>query len=174
MSSNQLIEDMFKAEKLPFDGSYTARLIEISVEKPTGMFAKVPDGFTAHTFSEHIVTMASNNYGVAIDRFLARLARNQRADEDGLVAWCRARMASMSLRLEIDENSGEARTGQYFCAAYAAARLAARYGVLPWSRRMISEAVKVAYAAHQKLQPGRKTERDLVGAVRKYIEESPL
>jgi hypothetical protein len=37
---------------------------------------------------------------------------------------------------------------------------------------MISEAVKVAYAAHQKLQPGRKTERDLVGAVRKYIEES--
>jgi putative DNA primase/helicase len=170
MSSNHTIEQMFAMAGLPFDGSYTARLIEIGVFGPKGIFDSIPDGFTAHTFVEHVIASAIANRGVAIDAFLVKLTQAREEDEDSLVAWVRKRMAWMSRRLGIDGNvSGEARLGQYFCLVYAAGCLAAKYEVLPWSRSVIAEAVRRAYDAQLHSRSVEKP--DPVGRVRRYIEK---
>jgi hypothetical protein len=175
MSSNYTLEEMFKMANEPFDESYKARLIEIGVSKPEGMFHTLPTGMTAHDFARHIQTAAAEKYGWAIHRYLRKLTGACRSDGDKLTARIKRHMSSMEGQLGINGNMpGEARRGQYFCLAYAAARLAARYGVLPWKRRMISKSVQAAYEAHRRLLSREAGKPDPVEEVRRFIESHKL
>ena len=172
MSSNYTIEQMFAMGTEKFDGSYTARLIEIPVSRPNGIFGKGSDARANSQLAQRIVIAAGKNYGVAIDRFLRRLVKQRRSDKARVVRSLTRWMGKMERRLKIETDAGgDARRGRYFCLAYAAGRLAARYGALPWDRSMIREAVEVAYAAHRQLIP--KTTRSLnpVEKVRRFIED---
>lgn len=170
MTSNHRLDELFTLAKLPYDQSYGARLIEIPVLKPKGMFDRLPDNLTSHAFAEKITTAAAENYGVAIDAFLEKLTASRSEDEDQLIAWIRRRMSSMSRRLDIDENArGDARVGQYFCLIYSAARLAEKYDILPWDWKTSSSMVQTAYDAHRSTSLLIEEEPDLVGEVREII-----
>ncbi|MGH9760637.1 MAG: DUF927 domain-containing protein, partial [Blastocatellia bacterium] len=115
LTSNQPLAEILIKHKVHFDESYNARLIEIPVVKPRGMFHRLPNDLTAHDFAGRIAKAVTDQYGTAIDRYLTKLTSEYAEDKDALITWLRARMAWMERRLAINGNiPGEARRGQYF------------------------------------------------------------
>lgn len=168
MTSNQPLEEILRQAGEFFDESYTVRLIEILVTE--GMFHRLPAGTTAHEFAERIANLVAIEYGTPIDRYLRELTADRQHDPQDLTRWLRERMSWMERRLGIDGNTpGEARRGQYFCLAYAAACLATEYGVLPWSSKESADAVEFAYKAHRAHVTGDRRAFDPISKVERYF-----
>ena len=154
-----------------YDDSMAARMIELSATRRLGVFDEIPEGFDPASFSKWIVEQSNLHYGEAIDSYLRRLTLDRRLDEDGLVDWVKARMASQKARLGIDGTHGlKDSIGDIFALIYAAGQLARKYGILPWSAAGIRRAVLDIYASYQSSTAHDSVASDPIAYVRNTIE----
>ena len=174
LSSNKTIEEMFNDARMPFDESYRARLIEIGVEKPHGVFHRTPAGVSVHDFSQDIITSIAKNYGVAIDAYLRKLTWLRHKRAPALARWLAERRKWITPRLKNDPNAGgEQRHIPYLGHIYAGACLAAKLGILPFTAQGLAHAVIFASEARRILRPSSRPATlavDPIDRVRRYIE----
>jgi len=173
LSSNKTIEEMFDDAGMPFDESYRARLIEIGVVKPYGVFHRRPEGVSAHDFSQDIIASSAQHYGVAIDAYLRKLTWYRYKQPTVLARWLAQWRQWITPQLNNDQNAGAAqRHIPYLSLFFAGACLAAAFGILPFAQQELAQAVIFASRARRNLHPSSRPTPDLIGRVRRYIESA--
>ncbi len=113
-------------------------------------FELLPAGYSnARKLAEDIEAECLKNYGVALRRFVKYVAWD--------VATIRARIAAEMQRFfkgaGVPEHGWEHRFAKRFALAYAAAKLAIEYGVVPWNDKMVAHAIKACYLAARAAVP---------------------
>jgi putative DNA primase/helicase len=109
-----------------------------------GIFQDLHGAEGLEGFCDRLRLAASENRGIAGDAYLERLVADVRRDRVGLVEWLDARikhyMGQAKARGAVDR-----RIAQRFALVYAAGRLAARYGILPYRQAEILAAVRYCH-----------------------------
>jgi putative DNA primase/helicase len=101
---------------------------------------------TPARFSDLVRERAHEIYGCPADAYLTHFVEWIGRDADELEAWLKARMEVCLRALGADRASGaRARVARRFALVYAAGRLAAKFGILPWARKEMLQAVKDCY-----------------------------
>jgi Domain of unknown function (DUF927) len=129
LSSGELQLEGSSLERPRTQGERT-RLIEIGVPHGDkgGIFDRLARGESSHRLAEITERAITQNYGVALEPFIAELVGDYAA------ASRRARKFVANFVLHVEaETPWDRRFARKFGLVYAAARLAAEYGVAPWS-----------------------------------------
>ncbi|MCO5792677.1 MAG: DUF927 domain-containing protein [Blastomonas sp.] len=106
--------------------------IPIADDRPYGVFDTLPDDMDGHRFSTELVNVAQANFGHAMPRFIAELAKAAAADRTKVIGQVNRHLAQFRKKAGVDENNGaEVRVADAFGLVYAAGRLAKTYKVFP-------------------------------------------
>jgi len=150
--SNDSLDDMARAVGDEIDDALRGRLIDVPLPAGiVGAFEDLHDYADHAAFSVELLRVARENYGVASARFLDGIVRWLARDGKGLVAWLQARREGylrLARRRVRSTSRDLTRFHQRFATIYAAAALAIRLGVLPWSYELLWKALLGCEEAH--------------------------
>lgn len=162
-SSNETLSGLIGSTGSRTSAAAGARLLTIPIDagRPYGVFDELPEGFeTSEAAVRAITDLVEDHYGKPIHHFICELVNERAADEAKLKRRIARYMDEFREAVGVDENVGpEASIADVFGLAYAAGRLAKRYGALPKSLKCLSSAVKVY-----------RMNRELGGAPPSYVE----
>ncbi|MFL5334022.1 MAG: DUF927 domain-containing protein [Geminicoccaceae bacterium] len=138
--------EIARAGRVGLDDGQLVRLTDIFLpDTPElGILQDLHGAKDLATFAKRLRRSARRTRGIAGDAYLERLAADVRADRAGLVrrleAWIAEYLGGLENHDLVDE-----RIAQRFALFYAAGRLAAHYGVLPYSKAEILAAVRYCH-----------------------------
>ncbi len=109
-----------------------------------GVFERLPDGVSDPAkFAESIEAACREHHGVALRAFVAKLAANYGKIEQAV----RSRMDKFMVMADVPDHGWERRFAKRFALAFAAADMAIRVDILPWSKEQAFEAINICYKA---------------------------
>jgi putative DNA primase/helicase len=118
-------------------------------EQHKGFESLPPDYDTALKLAEHIEAECLKNYGVALREFVKCVAQ----DMATIRADIAAEMERFFKGAGVPEQGWEHRFAKRFALAYAAAKLAIKYEIVPWDAKMVARAIKTCYLASRATVP---------------------
>nr|WP_175428740.1 DUF927 domain-containing protein [Azospirillum argentinense] len=124
------------------------RMIDIDANggKNWGTFRNIHSATSPGEFADWVNSAATTYYGTAGDAFLEKLLRQVRENPEKLRAWLEKRRAYYRKHApDVGLQSFHERVCKRFELVYAAGMLAIRYGVLPYSKKEMLEAVQYAH-----------------------------
>jgi putative DNA primase/helicase len=109
-----------------------------------GIYERLAPGFsTPASLSDAIVAACAANYGVALDALIQKLKENA----DNMPDSIRAEMQAFMKGAQVPGDGWERRFAQRFALAFAAGAIAAKFGIVPWSRAMVGQNIRACYQA---------------------------
>lgn len=113
-------------------------------------FESLPAGYTnARKLTEDIEAECLKNYGVPLREFVKCVAQ----DAEAIRAEIAAEMQRFFKGAGVPEQGWEHRFAKRFALAYAAAKLAIKYEIVPWDGKMVAHAIKACYLAARAAVP---------------------
>jgi hypothetical protein len=134
--------------------------------RPLGILHSLPEGATntGAFFLAHMAAVRAA-HGAPLRAFASQLVQEIADDPEALRKEIDKRMAAFRREVAVDEMDAAARDRvDTFALAYAAARLAKRYAVLPHSWRPLAAMHRCLRLAEKKLQPVQSIEAQLMDA----------
>jgi hypothetical protein len=169
--SNDGMSKVMGGGGLAYDEPMQGRLIELHCYYKYGIFSFVPDHMSPSRFVQKMKREAVAIRGVAGEHFLKHLVR-ERAQGDGklrrkLERW----MGELRDELGIDGFDGQtSRIVDVFALVFAAGCLTMEYGITPWSKQRLLEAVKTVFADYDHWRRGDAEGLDAKQVLSRYIE----
>jgi putative DNA primase/helicase len=108
-----------------------------------------PEYATSAKLAEHIEEECLKHYGVALREFVKRISvegPDIKTDMD-------SEMQRFFQGAGVPEEGWERRFAKRFALSYAAAKLALKYGIVPWDGKMIAQAINACYVAARAAVP---------------------
>ncbi|NGZ27462.1 MAG: DUF927 domain-containing protein [Magnetococcales bacterium] len=131
-----------------FDGE-ELRLIDVPVDEEEGMgiFRSIPERCASPgDFWEEFHNSCEANHGTAMPAYLDRLTHDHREDREGLQKLINKFIDYFMREMKVDRLNGrEVRFAKRFALAYAGARLATKYNVLPWTQKETLDNIRRCY-----------------------------
>lgn len=137
------IADLFAKLARQRHGGDVIRFIDVlaHIGGENGIFDALPDDVSSAEAARQIAEGAEQNYGHAGRRFI----REYLKDVDGADRRIQRDIDRFLKRIDLTRHGRDWRFAARFALAYAAAKLAIRFGVLPWSRRRLRQAITLCY-----------------------------
>lgn len=169
-STNLTQVEMSAAGGTPVDDAYRVRSIDVPAEiGPYGVFSTLHGRADGDAFSKLLQRRARASFGTAGEEFLERLTADLAKDGEGLRARLRGWQDRYRRKAPAARTTADGRVQDRFALIYAAGKLAAHYGILPWGDE-IGKAVRRFEAGHHHLVRATATPSvDLVAEVRAYL-----
>jgi putative DNA primase/helicase len=143
-TSNETLDALCRAEGILLDDAYRGRLIDIGA--PVGGIGFFEDlhGYTdVAAFSARLKELAASCFGWPSRQFIRKLVRWYAKDRKALRSWFGKRRQWYLKHAERISAPGRQlnRIHQKFATIYAAGCLARKFGILPWSRKELRDAL---------------------------------
>ncbi|WP_374631140.1 DUF927 domain-containing protein [Ferrovibrio sp.] len=152
-------------------GGDELRLIDVpaALSEVNGIFDQLADQDESAELVRSIRIGSTENYGHAARQFLTSyMSEFDRADEK-VNKW----IAAFYRHVEVQPGGPTGRLAHRFALAYAAARLARFYGVVPWSKERILQAISLCYSGALNTIPDRAALLSkTIESVRKKLQKS--
>jgi putative DNA primase/helicase len=151
-TSNKSLDELALENRVSIDDAYRDRLVDVPLPfGGHGAFEDLHEHQTHHEFATELVRLAKKFHGSAAREFLVRITAELGRDEDALKAFLIERQEAY-LRTAIaripSPGRDIGRINQRFALIYAAASLAVKYDILPWTRKELCGALLACEAAH--------------------------
>lgn len=149
------------------------RMIDIPAQASDklGVFNSVPDGLTSKELAGKVESGCSAHFGHPGEAFLTALIEHITTAPDDIKAKIDRSMRIFMKKAGVPECSWELRFAERFGLAYAAAVLAIRFGVLPWSKPEALVAIVDTYlSARQSVPDAAQEMAGAWGRIRKRLE----
>jgi putative DNA primase/helicase len=139
-SMNRLRGEQVRAIDLPAE-----------VHDKFGIFESLPAEYNTDSrkLAEDIEAACRQNYGMALREFVKCVAR----DSATISSDIEALMQMFFTGARVPEKGWEHRFAKRFALAYAAAKLAIKYNIVPWDAKMVARAIKACYLAARAAVP---------------------
>jgi putative DNA primase/helicase len=125
------------------------RFIDIAAdaEQGLGVFDQLPEGIaTSRELTDELKLRSEKSCGTAQREFLKRFLKELKQSKEDLRQYLDRRIDAFRKQAQVQGFDGaESRIATHFAAIHAAGCLAAKYGVLPWSRTQMGEACLRCY-----------------------------
>jgi Domain of unknown function (DUF927) len=155
-----------------YDEPMQGRLIELHCEHKHGILSFVPDHTTPSLFVQAMKHEAVAIRGVAGERFLKRLVRERAQGSEKLRRKLERWMVDVHDKLGDEGFDGQtSRIMDLFALVYAAGCLTIEYGITPWSKQRLLEAVKTVFADYDRRRRDDAEQLDAKGALSRFIKE---
>jgi Domain of unknown function (DUF927) len=150
--SNESLDEMAQKWRAEIDDAHRGRLIDVPLAPGVvGAFERL-HGFENHAaFSIELRKIARSHHGSAAREFLRRFAASLREDKPSIVASLQERRAmdlARRRRSVVSASRDLERIHQKLATIYAAGILAINYGILPWRRWELLDALVACERAH--------------------------
>ena len=147
------------------------RLIDVPavVDPRFGVFESLPDGFTASRLLREVRKACARYYGTPGRAFLKDLIAGLETHRPRLLHWC----TKFDKIADVPEDNWERRFSSRFALAYAALRLAAKFDIVPWTRKQIRRAIISCYRDARRAVPdAEKLTTAAVATVRRKLRKA--
>ncbi|KJV09065.1 hypothetical protein VZ95_13830 [Elstera litoralis] len=177
-TTNLTVDEILTAGGEAVDDAHHARAIDIPFpEKTDGMFENLHGFESGALLSNHLKKASAEHYGTLIQAFLQRLVQARADDEAGLreqlERWRQRYIRRASAKFGCDEGRG--RLHERFATVYLGARLAIKFGLLPWTWRELRKAILRCERDHFRLRAKRaQKERDGLAALKAYVSQNRI
>lgn len=173
-TGEKTISQRISAAGIIADAGIHVRLLDIPADAGAGLgiFENLHEFQSAAELADHIREAARTNYGTASRAFLAELARNRRDAPDELRAIIDATCDEFAAAFVPAKAVGQVqRAARRLGLIAAAGRLAAAWGVVPWSDDEAFNACGVAFTAwlSERGGTGQKEDQEALRQVRAYL-----
>lgn len=175
-STNLTVDDILTAGGEVVDDAYRVRAIDIPLpQNGHGIFENLHGFASGEDLSDHLKRACSHHFGALIRAFLQRLVQERADDEAGLKErlerW-RQRYIRRANKV-IGSAPGMGRFHERFATVYLGARLAIKFGLLPWTWRELREAILTCERDHFRLrgEPAQK-DGDCLAALKAYVSQN--
>jgi len=131
-------------EGVQYDANLSEKVLTIPLaeDRPHGIFDKLPEGMTGHSFANQLVDAAQVNFGLAMPRYVKALVKASAKDREKVIEQINRHIAQFRKRAGVGTNNGaEVRVADAFGLVYAAGRLAKDYEVLPSDLNCLAAAL---------------------------------
>ncbi|HYD32282.1 MAG TPA: DUF927 domain-containing protein [Azospirillaceae bacterium] len=127
------------------------------VDEGLGIYERLPDGFSSPAgVSEAIEAACRDHHGVALPVFVREVS----ARTDTIAGDIATRVEKFMTGVGVPSDGWERRFARLFALSYAAACLAAEWGILPWTSREAGRAIRRCYLAARGQIPDVENLRD--------------
>ena len=164
LTSNLSLGALAKKAEIGIDDAHHGRLISVPLpDDAHGAFEDLHGEADVVGFSRRLRRLAAKHFGHPSREFLRRLAEWRARDEAGLLAWLEARRNFYLAAAHRIDAPGRRldRVHEKMATVYAAGCLAIQFGILPWTRQRVCEALLSCTRGHVAL-----VARDQAGAAR--------
>jgi hypothetical protein len=154
-TANKPLDELALEGRVQIDDAYRDRLPDVPLPgMGMGAFENLHGFRDHHAFAAELIRLTREAYGVAseefIDKFVAARARDDREVRAYLLDQS-ARYLRLATRRVSSPGRDLGRLHRRFATIFASARLAIRFGILPWTAEELAEALiacELAHAAH--------------------------
>jgi hypothetical protein len=153
-----------------YDEPMQGRLIELHCQHKYGILSFVPDGTTPSRFVQAMKSEAVAIRGVAGERFLDHLVRERVEGIENLRHKLKVWMDELHDELGDDGFDGQtSRVVDVFALVFAAGCLTIEYGITPWSKQRLLEAVKIVFGDYDRRRRGDAEQLDAKQVLSNYV-----
>lgn len=170
-ASNETFSELMVEAGKERDPATLVRAIEVPCANAFGIFDRVPPG-GAKQFVQAMLEESLKLRGLAGELLIARLVEEHAAQPIRLKARLSLQRAGAERRfMTAGQDRAGGRVAEKFAQVYAAGSLASDYGVLPWSRRELLNAVTKVYRRHRSSLAETQTQSDATMVLRQFLSE---
>jgi Domain of unknown function (DUF927) len=151
-TSNKSLDELALDNRVQIDDAYRGRLIDVPLPvSGMGAFEELHDFQDHHALAVELISLARGSYGVASEEFASRFAaareRNDKALRTFLVDGTERFVRVAAKRFASPERD-LGRIDRKLATIFASARLAIRFGILPWTANELGAALIACQEAH--------------------------
>lgn len=173
-SNERTLVELVRTRGVHIDAGVDARLLEVFVEGPYGVFHELPDDMDAAAFADHLVASTEALHGTFWDEWVAAVSENIQRLRDAAETLL-PKMRAWLERKADSEDPVRKRMLNGYAGWLFAALYAARFDLIPATQAEIKEAFTTVLQAHFKRRAAGMNPADeaIIEAVRASIDENP-